>query len=71
MWRDRKTLRREMGENTQDGTPGSWFKITVSVLARSALDRISWNLIKRKTTLNILMSIIWRRSFQWRFHWRV
>ncbi|XP_032255389.1 nuclear RNA export factor 2-like [Phoca vitulina] len=29
VWRDRKTLRREMGENTQDGTPGSWFKITI------------------------------------------
>ncbi|KAF3813037.1 hypothetical protein GH733_018980, partial [Mirounga leonina] len=27
VWRDRKALRREMGENTQDGTPGSWFKI--------------------------------------------
>ncbi|KAB1252849.1 Nuclear RNA export factor 2 [Camelus dromedarius] len=30
VWRDRKPLRREMRENTQDGTPGSWFKITVS-----------------------------------------
>ncbi|XP_035581541.1 nuclear RNA export factor 2-like isoform X2 [Zalophus californianus] len=29
VWRERKTLRREMGENTQDGTPGSWFKITI------------------------------------------
>ncbi|EPY72502.1 nuclear RNA export factor 2-like protein [Camelus ferus] len=28
VWRDRKPLRREMRENTQDGTPGSWFKIT-------------------------------------------
>ncbi|XP_074214819.1 nuclear RNA export factor 2-like [Camelus bactrianus] len=29
VWRDRKPLRREMRENTQDGTPGSWFKITI------------------------------------------
>ncbi|XP_035581531.1 nuclear RNA export factor 2-like isoform X2 [Zalophus californianus] len=29
VWRDRKTLKREMGENTQDGTPGNWFKITI------------------------------------------
>uniref|UniRef100_A0ABI7YH19 Nuclear RNA export factor 3 n=1 Tax=Felis catus TaxID=9685 RepID=A0ABI7YH19_FELCA len=31
VWRDRKPLKREMRENTQDGTPGSWFKITVSI----------------------------------------
>ncbi|VFV46028.1 Hypothetical predicted protein [Lynx pardinus] len=29
VWRDRKPLKREMRENTQDGTPGSWFKITI------------------------------------------
>ncbi|XP_042830173.1 nuclear RNA export factor 2 isoform X3 [Panthera tigris] len=29
VWRDRKLLKRQMGENTQDGTPGSWFKITI------------------------------------------
>uniref|UniRef100_A0A667IVS9 NTF2 domain-containing protein n=1 Tax=Lynx canadensis TaxID=61383 RepID=A0A667IVS9_LYNCA len=31
VWRDRKLLKRQMGENTQDGNPGSWFKITVSI----------------------------------------
>ncbi|XP_072812074.1 LOW QUALITY PROTEIN: nuclear RNA export factor 2-like [Vicugna pacos] len=30
VWRDRKPPQREMRENTQDGTPGSWFKITIS-----------------------------------------
>uniref|UniRef100_A0A667IVJ9 TAP-C domain-containing protein n=1 Tax=Lynx canadensis TaxID=61383 RepID=A0A667IVJ9_LYNCA len=29
VWRDRKLLKRQMGENTQDGNPGSWFKITI------------------------------------------
>ncbi|KAK2505806.1 hypothetical protein MC885_021278 [Smutsia gigantea] len=29
VWRDKKPLKREMGENTEDGTPESWFKITV------------------------------------------
>ncbi|XP_025789582.1 nuclear RNA export factor 3-like [Puma concolor] len=29
VWRDKKPLKREMRENTQDGTPGSWFKITI------------------------------------------
>ncbi|XP_049561185.1 nuclear RNA export factor 2-like [Orcinus orca] len=27
--RNRKPLEREMGENTQDGTPGSWFRVTI------------------------------------------
>uniref|UniRef100_A0A8C4LQH5 Nuclear RNA export factor 2 n=1 Tax=Equus asinus TaxID=9793 RepID=A0A8C4LQH5_EQUAS len=27
-WRNRKPLEREVGDNTKDGTPGSWFKIT-------------------------------------------
>uniref|UniRef100_A0A673UJU8 Uncharacterized protein n=1 Tax=Suricata suricatta TaxID=37032 RepID=A0A673UJU8_SURSU len=27
--RERKLLKREVGENTQDGTSGSWFKITI------------------------------------------
>ncbi|XP_032737709.1 nuclear RNA export factor 2-like [Lontra canadensis] len=29
VWRDRKTPRRGVGENTQNGNPGSWFKITI------------------------------------------
>ncbi|XP_039080193.1 nuclear RNA export factor 2-like isoform X1 [Hyaena hyaena] len=29
VWKDREPLKREMGKNTQDGTPGSWFKITI------------------------------------------
>ncbi|XP_024611556.1 nuclear RNA export factor 2-like [Neophocaena asiaeorientalis asiaeorientalis] len=29
VWRNRKPLEREMGENTQDGTPGSWFRVTI------------------------------------------
>uniref|UniRef100_A0A673UH51 Nuclear RNA export factor 2 n=1 Tax=Suricata suricatta TaxID=37032 RepID=A0A673UH51_SURSU len=29
VWRDRKPLKREMRDNTQNGTPGSWFKITI------------------------------------------
>uniref|UniRef100_A0A452R5N1 NTF2 domain-containing protein n=1 Tax=Ursus americanus TaxID=9643 RepID=A0A452R5N1_URSAM len=29
VWRAGKNLKREMGENTQDGTPGSWFKVTI------------------------------------------
>ncbi|XP_007456963.1 PREDICTED: nuclear RNA export factor 2-like, partial [Lipotes vexillifer] len=29
VWRNRKPLEREMGENTQDGTPGSWFTFTI------------------------------------------
>ncbi|XP_047571547.1 nuclear RNA export factor 2-like [Lutra lutra] len=29
VWRDRKTPRRGVGENTQDRNPGSWFKITI------------------------------------------
>uniref|UniRef100_A0A9L0J2M0 NTF2 domain-containing protein n=1 Tax=Equus asinus TaxID=9793 RepID=A0A9L0J2M0_EQUAS len=28
-WRKRKPLEREVGDNTKDGTPGSWFKITI------------------------------------------
>ncbi|XP_070114462.1 nuclear RNA export factor 2 isoform X2 [Equus caballus] len=28
-WRNRKPLEREVGDNTKDGTPGSWFKITI------------------------------------------
>ncbi|TEA32699.1 hypothetical protein DBR06_SOUSAS116110001, partial [Sousa chinensis] len=37
VWRNRKPLEREMGENTQDGTPGSWFRVTVSILAQTHL----------------------------------
>ncbi|XP_072671558.1 nuclear RNA export factor 2-like isoform X6 [Canis lupus baileyi] len=29
VWKGRKTLKKEVGENTQDGTSGSWFKITI------------------------------------------
>ncbi|XP_070114794.1 nuclear RNA export factor 2-like [Equus caballus] len=29
VWRKRKPLEREVGDNTKDGTPGSWFKITI------------------------------------------
>ncbi|XP_070113229.1 nuclear RNA export factor 2-like [Equus caballus] len=29
VWRNRKPLEREVGDNTKDGTPGSWFKITI------------------------------------------
>ncbi|KAK2506559.1 hypothetical protein MC885_005802 [Smutsia gigantea] len=29
VWQDKKPLKREMGENTQVGIPGSWFKITI------------------------------------------
>ncbi|CAD7682443.1 unnamed protein product [Nyctereutes procyonoides] len=29
VWRDRKNLKREVEENTQDGISGSWFKITI------------------------------------------
>ncbi|XP_034509450.1 nuclear RNA export factor 2-like isoform X2 [Ailuropoda melanoleuca] len=29
VWRAGKNLKREMGDNTQDGTPGSWFKIII------------------------------------------
>ncbi|XP_058392399.1 nuclear RNA export factor 2-like [Diceros bicornis minor] len=29
VWRNRKPLEREVGGNTRDGTPGSWFKITI------------------------------------------
>lgn len=29
---DRKHLKSEMGEDKQDGTQSSWFKITVSIL---------------------------------------
>ncbi|XP_061033852.1 nuclear RNA export factor 2-like [Eubalaena glacialis] len=29
VWRNRKPLEREMQENTQDGTPGSWFRVTI------------------------------------------
>ncbi|KAK1346649.1 hypothetical protein QTO34_000509 [Cnephaeus nilssonii] len=30
LWNKRKYFRREMGENTQDQTMGSWFKVTVA-----------------------------------------
>ncbi|XP_038306400.1 nuclear RNA export factor 2-like isoform X6 [Canis lupus familiaris] len=29
VWKGRKNLKKEVGENTQDGTSGSWFKITI------------------------------------------
>ncbi|XP_061035022.1 nuclear RNA export factor 2-like [Eubalaena glacialis] len=29
VWGNRKPLEREMWENTQDGTPGSWFRVTI------------------------------------------
>ncbi|XP_059766423.1 nuclear RNA export factor 2-like [Balaenoptera ricei] len=29
VWGNRKPLEREMRENTQDGTPGSWFRVTI------------------------------------------
>ncbi|XP_059014356.1 nuclear RNA export factor 2-like [Mustela lutreola] len=29
VWRDRKTLKREMGVNAQNGNPGKWFKINI------------------------------------------
>uniref|UniRef100_A0A8C0DXF0 NTF2 domain-containing protein n=1 Tax=Balaenoptera musculus TaxID=9771 RepID=A0A8C0DXF0_BALMU len=29
VWGNRKPLEREMQENTQDGTPGSWFRVTI------------------------------------------
>lgn len=32
LWSNRKHLKREMGEDKQDGTQSSWFQITVSVL---------------------------------------
>lgn len=48
VWQDKKPLKREIGKNTQVGTPGSWLKITVSVLTKSALDRLTRNLIKGK-----------------------
>lgn len=32
LWSNRKHLKRQMGEDKQDGTQSGWFKITVSVL---------------------------------------
>ncbi|XP_057351354.1 nuclear RNA export factor 2 [Manis pentadactyla] len=29
VWQDKKHLKRKMGKNTKDGTPGSWFKIVI------------------------------------------
>ncbi|XP_059942248.1 nuclear RNA export factor 2-like [Mesoplodon densirostris] len=29
VWRKRTPVEREMGENTHDGTPGSWFRVTI------------------------------------------
>ena len=42
VWGNRKPLEREMRENTQDGTPGSWFRVTVSILKNV------WNVQERK-----------------------
>lgn len=73
MWRAGKNLKREMGENTQDGTPGSWFKVTVSVLARPALDRIPWNLVKKEDHIKQPYVNYLEESFPMEicFHWRV
>lgn len=38
VWRDDKHQTRKVGQVTKDGTLGTWFKVTVSVLVTSALD---------------------------------
>jgi hypothetical protein len=40
VWRDTNRREREMEQDTQDGAMQSWFKVTVSVLAKSAVGRM-------------------------------
>lgn len=71
VWRNRKPLEREVGDNTKDGTPGSWFKITVSVLQncrqctgekgeRSGFRGLCWAHVE---TLSTLLGTVCNLSF--------
>lgn len=47
--RDLQSGEKEVKVGTQVRTVESWFKITVSVLARSALARVLWDLIEGRS----------------------
>lgn len=38
VWKDGESQKREVGQHQEDGTLGSWFKVTVSGLVPTALD---------------------------------